>query len=317
MPFTLEVTARNVEQAELCLRGRVQSGAYFGPERVSLRSADGREYEASVRSHEIIHPVGWPVLPEHQGTELVLRVAPIPPATDIVHMTGLGVIELGSDRVDVSEVLTDPGFWAYQLSVHFATEEVDDPALEWLGVSSDEADHWYDKHIQAPVQKGVWPYVRVSLPRSRYIELEMAGGVEHQDRVWIGDVINDRRVLLGYHSGHFSLPAFRIDEVRQLVAETDSDVSNVLWLTATYLEPDRQSTPLVKSVVAKIPRLAPNHADAVAEALASRNGVEDLSWVENDRLGWINNGPYSQRNPQSRLGVLAKGDFAYIKQFFA
>jgi hypothetical protein len=103
-------------------------------------------------------------------------------------------------------------------------------------VHSDDANQWYEARINSHLLAGRWPYIRVSLPSSRYIELELAGGVEYQDRVWIGRESGTKKVLLGYHSGHFSLPALRREEVAWVAAETAFAASNLLWLSATYMD---------------------------------------------------------------------------------
>jgi hypothetical protein len=202
-----------------------------------------------------------------------------------------------------------------QATLHF-TEEVDDPGAEWLGVQVDAANEWYESHVERYILAGRWPYVRVSLPGSRYVELEMAGGVEYQDRFWIGQVSGSRRVLMGYHSGHFSLPAFRANEVAGIAADTEYAASNLLWLSAAYLEAGADPTSLAESLVARVPGLLPGKEAAMSRAVLESLAVEGLSWTLDPERGWINNGKYSQRNPESRLSVLTLADFSYIRESF-
>ncbi len=317
MAFKLAPITCDREGSELRVRGRVQSGAYFGPQPVRLTTADGQEYLAHVTSHEIELPEAWPVMPEHHSTVLVLHIAPLPTRTDIILVTGLGAVTPARGRLDVSEVLAAREFWALQLSVHFMSEDVDDPALEWLGVTPDAAEKWYETRIHQHIRNGLWPYVRVALPRTRYVELEMAGGVEPQDRLWIGDHSSGQRVLLGYHSGHFSLPALRLDEVRRLALESDSDMSNVLWLTTLYLQPGEYPLSFARDLIAKMPGMSPDKVETAAETLLANLAVEGLQWEQDDELGWINNWHYSQRNLNSLLSILEQRDFAYIKGFFS
>ncbi len=49
-------------------------------------------------------------------------------------------------------------------------------------------------------------------------------------------------------------------------------------------------------------------------AVANQRG--ELSWVHDERLGWINGYGYSQRNPRSLRSDLKEGDFLRIKAFF-
>jgi hypothetical protein len=55
-------------------------------------------------------------------------------------------------------------------------------------------------------------------------------------------------------SGHFSLPAFRVDEVAGIAAETEYAASNLLWLSAAYLE-EAAPTSRAESLVARVPGL--------------------------------------------------------------
>src|SRR6185503_4860588 len=142
----------------------------------------------------------------------------------------------------------------------------DDPGLEWLGVQSDVANEWYEYSINSHLLVGRWPYIRVSLSRSRYIELEFAGGVEYQDRVWIGRESGTQKVLLGYHSGHFSLPALRREEVAWVAAETAFDASNLLWLSATCMDQWVDFQALTERLVSRVPGLLPGKRSAMSEA---------------------------------------------------
>lgn len=317
MPFTFEVLETIPDGDELVLRGRVVSGAYFGPESAIARSASGEEFSTHIHSHGMKDPEGWPVLPEHRNTVLSLRVSPPACKLKIATLVGLGAIDHAKERIDISHVLGSPEFWAMQFDLHYVSEEVEEPGLEWLGVTQQESADWYRTHIQESIDRGVWPYVRVQLPSARYIELEMAGGTEYQDRIWIGNLAGDQRVLLGYHSGHFSLPALRSQEVSYLAELTHSEPANLLWLSAGYLEKGTESGLLATRLASQVPGLIEGKEAAVAEALLQRVGVDGPTWVNDPARGWINNGAYSQRNPESRLCVLDQEDFEYIRQFFA
>src|SRR5262249_43834660 len=154
------------------------------------------------------------------------------------------------------------------------------------------------------------------LPNARYIELEMAGGVEYQDRVWIGECSGSHRVLLGYHSGHFSLPALRVGETMWLASQTAFGPSNLLWLTTAYLATEESPTTLVCEVASHLPGVAPRNANAISKALHRNATVKDLRWKRDPARGWINNWSYSQRNPQSQMSILTPQDFVYIQEFF-
>jgi hypothetical protein len=317
MPFTLEALETTRDGDELVLRGRIVSGAYFGPEAVIVRPESGEDIATHIHSHRMEHAEGWPILPEHRKTVLILRI-PLPVHDlKIATLIGLGVINRARERIDISHVLGEPEFWATQLDVHYSSEEVEEPGLEWLGVTQQDAADWYETQIQAPLSRGVWPYVRVLLPASRYIELEMAGGTEYQDRVWIGNLAGEQRFLLGYHSGHFSLPALRLQEVSYLAELTHGIPANLLWLSAAYLENGADPLALATRLASGVPGLIKGKAAVMAQALLQRICVDGLIWVNDPARGWINNKAYSQRNPESHLCTLNQKDFEYIRQFFA
>ena len=317
MPFTFEALETIPDGNELVLRGRVVSGAYFGPESAVVRSADGQEISTHIHSHGMEYPESWPVLPGHRKTVLVLRI-PLPAHEfKVTTLIGLGAISRAKERIDISHALREPEFWAMQFDLHCTSEEVEAPGLEWLGVSQRDAADWYETQIQEPINQGIWPYIRVLLPSSRYIELEMAGGIEYQDRIWIGNLAGDQRVLLGYHSGHFSLPALRSEEVSYLAELTHSEPANFLWLSAAYLEDGANPLALATRLASRVPSLIKGKETIMAGALLRRMGVNGLAWVKDPACGWINNSPHSQRNPESHVCTLNQGDFEYIRQFFA
>jgi len=315
VPFVFEVLQITQADSQQRLRGRIASGAYFGPELVVARSQDGREHSTCIVGQSFERPVGWPVLPEHKQTLMTLTVPTPPDGLKIAYLEGLGVVVLNANRVDVSQLVGEAGFWAGQMSLHFMTEQEEDPGLSWLGIDSDSANDWYERRINSHFKAGRWPFVRVALPGSRYIELEMAGAVEFQDRIWIGDDLN--RVLLGYHSGHFSLPALRAEEVSWIASVTDNSVSNLLWLSAAYVHGREDVGDLARDLALEIPGHRDGAESEIANALLKNRTVEDLLWTHDPRHGWINNSVYSQRNPKSRLSTLRDPDFEFIAEFFS
>jgi hypothetical protein len=106
---------------------------------------------------------------------------------------------------------------------------------------------------------------------------------------------------LGYESGHFSRPGLRIKEVCWLAEQTEFAVSNLLWLQFAYLDDSTDVTPMIEKLVARIPSLLPSMRRAVCEDLHRKLMVEGPAWSLDPKLGWINSGDYSQRNPTSGL----------------
>lgn len=316
MPFTLTPTSTAVQGQESAIRGRLKTGAYMGPEALLITSEDGRECRTHVHSHGMEFPKGWPVLPEHFDTVVILYVPRLPEGFSPISVTGLGAIETGAERIDVTHLLALPEFWAMQLALHFTSEDIDDPALEFLGIQPERANEWYESNISSLQSAGRWPYVRIPLPDSRYIELEMAAAIQYQDRVWIGHLSGSHRVLLGYHSGHFSLPALRPAEVAWLTDQAPSSASPLLWLSAAYLEAGTFPVCLARELVSHIPGAATRKFPLMADTLLEHITVSGLRWSPDPILGWVDNWDYSQRNPKSPLSILSPPDFAYIRTFF-
>jgi hypothetical protein len=317
MPFIVEALETSTEGNELIVRGRVITGAYFGPELANLRSPTGEELATCIHSHSIERPEGWPIIPEHRTTVLIFSIPHPPIGFKVATIVGVGTIAPTKERIDVSDALEDPTFWAIQLGSWCNSEEVEEPGQQWLGVDPSGANNWYMERIQRPIDRGVSLYMRIPLASSQYVEFEIAGGVEYQERIWIGQESASQRTLLGYHSGHFSLPALRLEELSYLAERTEHAAVNLLWLSATYLETGSDALQLATRLVSGVPGLVSGKENAVANAIVEGLTVRDVTWHEDGTLGWINNSNHSQRNPASRLSGLKEADFAYIKKFFA
>jgi hypothetical protein len=326
MPFTLIPTGITVWDDESVIHGRLQSGAFFGPEAIVLRAADGSELSSHIHAHGLDSPQAWPVLPEHAETVIRINVPLLPDGFAPVLVTGKGTLQVAPERVDVSHYLGIPEFWGEQAGRHFHSDDVEDPALEYLGLPPERCEDWYGGNISALQREGRWPYIRVALPGSRYIELEMAAAVEGQERIWIGDLSGSHRVLLGYHSGHFSLPALRVAEVEWLASLAPSSPAALLWLSACYFEPGQAPAALARRLVSRIPgigkgrtwilRKLKDKATIMADALLGNCSVNGLQWSRHPVHGWVNNWIYSQRNPESHMSILTAADFSYIRDFF-
>lgn len=322
MPFKLRIQSVDHRRGEVVISGRLVEGAYFGPEEVSVPGVCGRVLRAWVECHSLRSPVGWPVLPEHP-TELALTIrAPDEPfkvdRNGVV--IGHGVLFNNTQRVDITaEVLGDPRFWALELGLHLASDDVDEPEKHYFDVSNDELDDYYEATIHRHQASGVWPFLVTPLDRSRYLEIEFAAYVEHQTRYWLGDYSSGQRVCIGYHSGHFSLPAFRPDEIAWLLTVLPSDQMQIaaLLLPATY---DHNLSPLLQEAVPKLvkqlPGLQPATSAQLADVLQQGLVVEGCHWTQRDDLGWTTNWPYSQRNPGGSMSALNPPDFEFIRRFF-
>ena len=83
---------------------------------------------------------------------------------------------------------------------------IERPYEEFLGLSQDEVNGYHTQVLSPHIDSPAWPIFTLQIDSDRYVEIEYAGGAEYQDRVWIGSRASGQRALLGYNSGHFSLP---------------------------------------------------------------------------------------------------------------
>jgi hypothetical protein len=316
MPFRLRVSTVASADSTLVVSGALVEGAYSGPEWVMLCDKSGQWISAQVLQHEVIRPKSWPVV-AGDGSTLVLHInLPRPdfkldPAQSVV---GRGVISHNEHRLDITGSLADPAFWAIQMSLHAASDVFPDPLVGW-GFSQEDETRAYQRLLEPHWDAGIWPFILLPV-NGRFVEIEFATGAEHQERVWLGDGTG-RRVLMGYHSGHFSLPSFRLAEVLTLEKSLRAHPSAaLLFLTGAYIcTDDALPRDIVTEWVKQLPGIKQDFGRKLVESLLA-NRVPDLQWKLDERLGWINDGRYSQRNPDSPMSVLSFDDFRFIRQFF-
>ena len=156
---------------------------------------------------------------------------------------------------------------------------------------------------------------------SRFVELEFAASIEYQDRFWIGQSQVPQRLLLGYHSGHFSLPAFRMEEIlwfHDLLGRNPIYRSaTLLLMSACFLqEPSGPARQVAIELFSDLPGVKAGVAQSMAKTFLDYLTVPDVCWQRDSDLGWINNGRYSQRNPRSTMSVLSHDDFVSILKYF-
>jgi hypothetical protein len=325
MPFQLSISDVEYGKDEVTVTGKLISGAYAGPELITVTGQNGRAANFVITHHGMSKPEGWPVLPEHRSTLLRLSFRIPDPhfrVDDSQPVIGRGVVFQNANRIDITAELRDPMFWATWLGFHVTCDEVEEPHEYFWGVSQEAVNDYYRRTFEDYFQSGRSPYLSLQLDDSRYLELESSASVEYQDRFWIGDRATGKRALLGYHSGHFSLPAFRTEEANALASALISRAAlkpaGLLPMTGCYRgEGDAWPSDLIKRLAAEVPGIRPGTTTALEAALSQRAFVPSIRWERDAISGWINNSPYSQRNPNSTMSVLTADDFRFIERFFA
>jgi hypothetical protein len=316
MPFRLRVLKVEYAAPDISISGELIEGAYGGPQAVSLCARGGQWSTVPVTHHELLFPKGWPAV-TGDGATLILHVpAPSPEflLDDSQLVIGRGALYMNSNRRDITDSLPEPGFWAVQLWLYLQSAEIQNPPEMCWGLSKEQANGEYARFIEQHWKAGAWPYIRLPVDDHRYVEIEYSAGVEYQRRIWIGN-LDGRRVILGYDSGHFSLPAFRMDELLVLANHlTVHPSAPLLLLPGVYLESeDLCPTEQVTQWLAKVPGVQVEIIPLMAKALFTV--VPKVLWESDDTYGWTNNSKYSQRNPKSSMSTLSSDDYQFIREF--
>ena len=202
------------------------------------------------------------------------------------------------------------------------SELIERPYEEFLGLSQDEVNGYYTQILSPHIDLPTWPIFPLQVDSVRYVEIEYAGGAEYQDRVWIGSRASGQRALLGYNSGHFSLPGLRPSELIWLLDRLEQitayPASGLLLVPMCYLpQPEVLLTEKLATLCARIPGANSRLAGTMAANLVERQVVPDAKWERRPHFGWCSNWQYSQRNPESPMSVLAEAEFGFIDRFFS
>ncbi len=324
MAFRMRVESMENLGGETCIRGRLIEGAYFGPQYIRLTDTAGAQRTTAILGHKLIEPQGWPVLAGHD-TQLVLSIAtPSPPfliGPDSI-VEGLSSVALRRDSIDLSTELSNPLFWGNFCVVYMTTDSSERPDEEFLGLRQDDVNRYYTDFLSPLIDSETWPIFPLELDAKRYAEIEWAGSAEFQERVWIGAREPDRRALLGYNSGHFSLPGLRPSELTWLLDRLEQTkahpASGLLLVPMCYLpEPGAALTARIAGLCARIPGARAELAPAMAANMIEHQVVPGVKWERRPGVGWCCNWQYSQRNPQCPMSVLTQAEFEFIGEFFS
>jgi hypothetical protein len=321
MSFRLRIEHVETRGRETVIRGRLIEGCYFGPQTIRVKDTMGNERKAPILAHSLIEPKAWPVTADHE-TQLVLHLPPAPFDIDLNSpVEGLGSVALGKGSTDLASELSNPLFWGIFSDLHMASDTMEQPVRELLGLSEEEVNTYYKGVLEPLINSTAWPVFPLDIDGNRYVEIEWSGGAECQERVWIGAKASGERALLGYNSGHFSLPGLRpselvwlLDRLRDTPAHP---AAGLLLMPMCYLpEPNAPLTERLAGLCARIPGANPTLAGTAATSMIERCTVPAATWERKPRYGWCSSWAYSQRNPQSPMSILAEADFGFIDQFF-
>jgi len=324
MSFRLRVDNTENLGRETCVRGRLIEGAYFGPQYIRLKDTTGRVRTVAILRHFLTGAVNWPITP-NDDMQLHLYIATPDPHFRIdtsSPIEGLGSVLPRRDCIDLSTELSSPLFWGNFSVLYMISESTERPYEEFLGLSQDEVNGYYTDFISPLLHSTTWPIFLMEIGSDRYVEIEWAGGAECQDRVWIGSRDSGDRALLGYDSGHFSLPGLRPSELvwllDRLERTTAHPAAGLLLVPMCYLStPDGLLTERLADLCARIPGARAELASTMASNMVERQVVPEARWERKPGFGWCSTWQYSQRNPRSVMSVLSEAEFRFIDLFFA
>lgn len=324
MPFEMLIEAVEYNEQGTTVTGKLLSGQYQGPEQVVVDLDDQFQFHSIVKGLYSSYDQRWPILPEHGASlNLTLRDTPKPYDLPIGGLLkGVGGVQT-HERVLSNDYLEQSIFWAvhfYLLSFEQGYDEAD-LCYEQFGFTADEVNEFYLKYFTSQRGQRAWPYFRCYLNNGSFVEVEYADDGECQTRYRIG--FQDRCLLLGYESSHFSLPCFRWGELRLIAAnarggDLGSAMTALLLLPAVSLLPEEvfQAQQLVRECFATLNVFQSTNQSRLINNICN-NRVSKSEWHYDDNKGWLNTSPYSQRNPQGELSLLGDMDYQVIKGFFA
>jgi hypothetical protein len=276
---------------------------------------NGPSASARVLSHGVAGLGTWPVLPSQSTViKLELECSAQYDESDLMGtINGNGVVDFCPNRICINGELENRLFSGF----HFHETLVDDDGgylhERCFGMDTTSINDYYLGTIARLQDMGVWPFVTCELKSLGIVlEIEYAAGIEPQTRYWV--TIDGVRSLLGYESGHFSLPGIMGCELRFLVDSASTSLERRLlcmFLPCCHAPgPDAidQYLPLFDDLL--VPGMDPRKA--LQKCLQARLVDPGIQWKLDKGLGLITNGKFSQRNPESMLCVLEKGGYSSI-----
>lgn len=329
MSFVMSIDSVSYLPGEAKVHGKIIDGAFSGADVVTVTIEDGSKVQAKFKSYIMHNFVRMPVTAQSDTTLTFCLVWPDAAAKIALDqiLTGINVKEKSEvsqndedgaegQKIDVSHLLADANFWGLILNAHLTNEDDEEPKFECFGCDEDSVSEYYAKNLEPHFANGDIPYLRAKFGH-RIIDLELhdEGSIQ---MFFIQRVDADHRIMTGYHSGHFSLPAFRVEEVQWLEKQEDTaSPFPLLILSACYFDDvGEQNIDLATRLLSRVPGVKAESARQLAEIFLDNYHLADVTWEHEENLGWTNNWDYSQRNPDSRLSKLNQRDYKEIKAFF-
>jgi len=232
-----------------------------------------------------------------------------------------------------SDLLANPLFWAAYYHELLSATDVDSAEFlePYFGVSVEAVDQFFvdelcrSAHTRSAAPDSSWVSITMPLPEKFDLHLVFADAANYEQRYLLTHPAWSAPELLGYACGEFALPALRWHEIVQVAlccldsttSVRPSPLALVLLFPAMWLAPsdDRsQIHALLVTAWQKLGIIRPSMVQAFVSQIISYQ-ISTLEWWHDQRMGWINNGEYSLRNPNTLMRQFAVVHFARISQF--
>jgi hypothetical protein len=229
-------------------------------------------------------------------------------------------------QTDTEGVLRRPEFWAthYYNIVGNEHHESGELINVVFGLTNERLDEYYFSLVR-PEERAL--LITVAVLRYYDVGVQYVDCHEHgtQVRYSLGHEQWPQRELLGYDSPHFALPAFRwaeVDLIARAVEQSSPDhaaMARLLLFPAVSLTRQDDTDVVTRTLLAGWKQLGLTHSGH--EQALIRSAVEnrldpELTWSHDPELGWINDGIYSFRNPNTLMTRFDAKRFARIRDLW-
>lgn len=217
------------------------------------------------------------------------------------------------------ELIKRPAFWAAHLwNVTRGPLAGGDPEIadSAFGITTDAIEAFYLRELSNEQE---WPYFHIPLHSGFTVEIEYANEPEdHQVVYSLCQKEWTSPICVGKGGGHWRLPAFRWAELLEISqAAVQSASAMLLLLPSVWITRDDSADEIRRRLIGAwdnlnlVPR--PQIRLLVEQLIISNQS--DVRWRRQERLGWVNDGENSMRNPDSR-GCLNAQEFSALLTFF-
>ncbi|MEZ0295569.1 MAG: hypothetical protein ACAI35_03850 [Candidatus Methylacidiphilales bacterium] len=287
---------------------------------------NGTKIKTQVGSMQAKLPKGWPMLPEHDSTlsldlvgmHLIANAKDIE-VSGIAH--GLGIsAPSDDDETCHNEMFNEPCFWSAHYHEHMADEEgesdTDTLIPQFFGHDSDEPNQFYVDNLRSGC-----PLFSKELPNGLSVQVVYSDVAEYQTRYSLR-LPDGEKILLGYESAHFSLPAMRWEElvhIRNAHASISTARSAaeclLLLFPSVYIlagDPVEEIRLALCQAWEELGIVQAGQIKNLTESIIRSHVYGEIQWKRHETFGWINTSMYSQRNPESRLSQMSQGGWAKL-----